>query len=227
MIVGTNDMKTVSLQSEQLWLKQAKDMTLFRITEQRFSFINATNPEQGIQMSIVLKRKIMAELLTTFFPSILLTLITFATTLFKPIYFEASLSVNLTTMLVMTTIFISKMESLPTSATKMIDIWLILCQLAPFVQVILVTGIEYLGEEEQEEQVKPEEDKEISSEEEQIPEPKEAWDFSQKKKCTAPVLTIIGNIQFLLKEYIVCSLRKEGDAFGGHCYLRRLLWSCC
>ena len=108
MIVGTNDMKTVSLQSDQLWLKQAKDMTLFRITEQRFSFINAINPEQGIQMAIVLKRKIMAKLLTTFFPSILLTLITFATTLFKPIYFEASLSVNLTTMLVMTTIFISK-----------------------------------------------------------------------------------------------------------------------
>ena len=108
MIVGTNDMKTVSLQTDQLWLKQTKDMTLFRITEQRFSFINAINPEQGIQMAIVLKRKIMAKLLTTFFPSILLTLITFATTLFKPIYFEASLSVNLTTMLVMTTIFISK-----------------------------------------------------------------------------------------------------------------------
>ena len=198
MIVGTNDMKTVSLQTDQLWLKQTKDMTLFRITEQRFSFINATNPEQGIQMSIVLKRKIMAELLTTFFPSILLTLITFATTLFKPIYFEASLSVNLTTMLVMTTIFISKMESLPsTSATKMIDIWLILCQLVPFVQVMLVTGIEYLGEEEQEEQVKSEEDKEFSSAEEQIPKSKVAWDFSQKKKkYNAPVLTVIGNIHF-------------------------------
>ena len=144
MIVGTNDMKTVSLQTDQLWLKQTKDMTLFRITEQRFSFINATNPEQGIQMSIVLKRKIMAELLTTFFPSILLTLITFATTLFKPIYFEASLSVNLTTMLVMTTIFISKMDGLPpTSAIKMIDIWLIMCQLVPFCEVVLLTAIEY------------------------------------------------------------------------------------
>ena len=199
MIVGTNDMKTVSLQTDQLWLKQTKDMTLFRITEQRFSFINAINPEQGIQMAIVLKRKIMAKLLTTFFPSILLTLITFATTLFKPIYFEASLSVNLTTMLVMTTIFISKMESLPsTSATKMIDIWLILCQLVPFVQVMLVTGIEYLGEEEQEEQVKSEEDKEFSSAEEQIPKSKVAWDFSQKKKkYNAPVLTVIGNIQIL------------------------------
>ena len=56
---------------------------------------------------------------------------------------------NLTTMLVMTTIFISKMESLPaTSYMKMIDIWLILCQLAPFAQVVLITAMEYLRKDE-------------------------------------------------------------------------------
>ena len=76
-------------------------------------------------------------------------MITYATTFFKPFFFEAALSVNLTTMLVMTTIFISKMEGLPpTSATKMIDYWLILCQLVPFAQVVLLTAIEYLREEE-------------------------------------------------------------------------------
>ena len=64
-------------------------------------------------------------------------MITYATTFFKPFFFEAALSVNLTTMLVMTTIFISKMEGLPpTSTTKMIDYWLILCQLVPFAQVV-------------------------------------------------------------------------------------------
>ena len=68
----------------------------------------------------------------------------YATTFFKPFFFEAALSVNLTTMLVMTTIFISKMESLPpTSDTKMIDIWLILCQIYPFLEVVLLTAIEY------------------------------------------------------------------------------------
>ena len=37
----------------------------------------------------------------------------------------------------------------PTSDIKMIDIWLILCQLAPFVQVVLLTAMEYFrGEEE-------------------------------------------------------------------------------
>ena len=41
------------------------------------------------------------------------------------------------------------MESLPpTSDIKMIDIWLILCQLVPFVQVVLLTAMEYFREEE-------------------------------------------------------------------------------
>merc|ERR1711952_215573 len=86
----------------------------------------------------------MSEMMTTYFPTLLLAAITFATTFFKPIFFEAALSVNLTTMLVMTTIFISKMEGLPpTSDIKMIDIWLVLCQMVPFAEVVLLTAMEY------------------------------------------------------------------------------------
>ena len=144
MLVGTLDLKTVTLHPDKLWLEQEKDMTLFQITNHRLIFTNSSNPKQGIRMIVVMKRKIMSEIMTTYFPSILLTLITFATTFFKRIYFEASLSVNLTTMLVMTTIFISKMEGLPpTSEIKMIDLWLVLCQLVPFIEVILVTAIEF------------------------------------------------------------------------------------
>ena len=144
MLVGTLDLKTVTLHPDKLWLEQEKDMTLFQITNHRLIFTNSSNPKQGMRMIVVMKRKIMSEIMTTYFPSILLTLITFATTFFKRIYFEASLSVNLTTMLVMTTIFISKMEGLPpTSEIKMIDLWLVLCQLVPFIEVILVTAIEY------------------------------------------------------------------------------------
>ena len=51
-------------------------------------------------------------------------------------------------MLVMTTIFISKMEGLPpTSDIKMIDIWLVLCQMVPFAEVILITAMEYKRED--------------------------------------------------------------------------------
>ena len=95
-------------------------------------------------MIIVMKRKITSEMMTTYFPTLLLTAITFATTFFKSFFFEAALSVNLTTMLVMTTIFISKMEGLPpTSDIKMIDVWLILCQLVPFIEAVMLTAIEY------------------------------------------------------------------------------------
>ena len=151
MVVGTLDLKTVTLSPDMFWLEQYKDMTLFQITHYELFYTNASNPDQGLRMLIVMKRKIMSEIMTTFFPSILLTLITFATTFFKHIYFEASLSVNLTTMLVMTTIFISKMEGLPpTSETKMIDMWLILCQLVPFIEVVLVTAIEFYNVEKNE-----------------------------------------------------------------------------
>ena len=56
---------------------------------------------------------------------------------------------NLTIMLVMTTIVIGKVEGLPTTSnTKMIDMWLILCQLVPFAQVVFLTIKEYLREDE-------------------------------------------------------------------------------
>ena len=52
-------------------------------------------------------------------------------------------SVNLTIMLVMTTIFTSKIEALPpTSDTKMIDAWLIFSLLIPFAAVVIQTAIE-------------------------------------------------------------------------------------
>ena len=61
----------------------------------------------------------------------------------SPSFFKVTLNVNLTTMLVMTTIFISKIEGglPPTSDIKMINIWLILCQLAPFAQVVLLIAM--------------------------------------------------------------------------------------
>ena len=144
----TVDLETVVLQPLHLLMVQKKDMTLFRIIDSSITAIKKQRPQEGIKITIVMKRKVTSEMMSTYFPSLLLMLITFATTFFKPFFFEAALSVNLTTMLVMTTIFISKMEGLPpTSDTKMIDYWLILCQLVPFVTVVLITAMEYLREE--------------------------------------------------------------------------------
>ena len=57
-------------------------------------------------MEIIFKRRLMNELLTTYLPTFLLLGITYATTFFKHFYFEAALTVNLTVMLVITTLFI-------------------------------------------------------------------------------------------------------------------------
>ena len=95
------------------------------------------------------------------------------------------------------------MESLPpTSATKMIDIWLILCQLVPFTQVVLLTAMEYLREEEQETE-ESEEDclaaKDAIFEEGGETETKKAQNVTQKKRSKAYFvqrLMIIGKFNF-------------------------------
>ena len=136
MGVSSLDKSNVLLFPKKLMMEQTSDMTLFHMTHWDLDYKNKEKPKDGIQMTIVLKRKIMSEMMTTYFPSILLMLITFATTFFKPFFFEAALTVNLTNMLVMTTIFISVMEKLPTTSySKMIDFWLIFCQLVPFTEV--------------------------------------------------------------------------------------------
>ena len=158
MTVQSLDSESLVLNSGNLSMEQDPNMAIFWITGHKLFA-----KKSGVRMAITMKRKTMSEMLTTFFPSSLLMLITFATTFFKPFFFEAALSVNLTTMLVMTTIFISKLEGLPrTTDTKMIDYWLILCQLVPFAEVVLLTAMEYIREEEEEDN-KPEDTKETSS----------------------------------------------------------------
>ena len=108
-------------------------------------------------MEVKFKRRLVNELLTTYLPSFLLLGICYATTHFKSFYFEAAVTVNLTVMLVSTTLFIrwiiscliysalflSVMEKLPpTSYVRLVDIWLINGQLVPFLEVILLTVLE-------------------------------------------------------------------------------------
>ena len=120
-----------------------KDLTLFTISDLTLAKEGNKNM---VFMAIKLKRKIATELLTTYFPTILLLLITYTTIFFDKDLFGDAIAVNLTIMLVMTTIFTSKIEELPpTSDMKMIDIWLIFCLVVPFLEVILRTAIECLN----------------------------------------------------------------------------------
>ena len=120
-----------------------KDLTMFTITNLTLTKEQERNM---VYMAINLKRKVVTELLTTYLPTILLLLITYVTIFFDSSLFGDAIAVNLTIMLVMTTIFTSKIEELPpTSDMKMIDIWLICCLVITFLEVILRTTIEGLN----------------------------------------------------------------------------------
>ena len=136
MAMGSLDRGSVSLIPGQLRMQESQDMPIFRMTHWELKKHRFDTIKNGLRLAIVMKRKIISEIMTTYLPSILLLMITFATTFFKPVYFEAALTVNLTNMLVMTTIFTSVMDRLPTTSyLKMIDFWLIFCQLVPFTEV--------------------------------------------------------------------------------------------
>ena len=85
----TVNLETVLLQPLRLLMLQKQEMTLFQITDSSIVAINTHKPQEGVRMKIVMKRKITSEMMSTYFPSLLLMLITFATTFFKPFFFEA------------------------------------------------------------------------------------------------------------------------------------------
>ena len=120
-------------------------LTQFIITKWSFDFANTTDHSAGLRVTIVLKRRIVNELLPSFLPTFLILMIVYATNYFKDFFFEAIVSVNLTSLLVLTTLFISVSQSLPKTAyIKMIDVWLIFAQLVAFFEVLLHTYMDTL-----------------------------------------------------------------------------------
>ena len=64
-------------------------------------------------------------------------------------FFQAVITVNLTSMLVLTTMFINVSNSLPkTSYMKMVDAWLLFNLLYPFIVVLLHTYMDTLRNDE-------------------------------------------------------------------------------
>merc|ERR1711899_551645 len=105
--------------------------------------------EKGLSISITFGRRLLGTLLTVYLPTILLNVIGHATNFFKPFFFEAVVTLNLTAMLVLTTMFINVSNNLPkTSYVKMVDVWLIFNLLLPFIEVLVHTYMDTLRDDE-------------------------------------------------------------------------------
>ena len=153
------DAESVQLILGQAKTKAEKELTQYFITDDPKSPTIKLNGNNGIEMEIVFKRRLTNEAMMTFFPSLLLIAISYATSFFKlPNFFNTAITVNLTVMLTITTLLISVVKKLAqTSYIKWMEAWLIFAMLIPFTQVILITGMEWSKEMEMKEEKRDEE----------------------------------------------------------------------
>ena len=107
----------MELWPQQVVMSGPTVLTQFIITRTLLDHSSGSNHTfTGLSLAITLKRRIINEILTTYLPTVLLLIIVYATNYFKEFFFEAVVSVNLTALLVLTTLFISVSASLPKTA---------------------------------------------------------------------------------------------------------------
>lgn len=104
---------------------------------------------QEIRLKIVLTKDITPLMLSIFFTTLILTTINQYTNFFNTQgMFEVILSVNATILMTLTSLFISTLNSLPmTTYIKMIEVWLFVNFLYPFVIITVHTLIFVIGKE--------------------------------------------------------------------------------
>jgi hypothetical protein len=66
MAVGKNSIGTVHLIPDKILMKQKLDMTMFEITSWSLDY---KDNHDGLRVLIVMKRKFVSEIMTTYFPS--------------------------------------------------------------------------------------------------------------------------------------------------------------
>jgi len=149
LIVRNLETSVMEIRPHKIRMESETVLTQYLITNWTLAYNNATNVDSGIQMTIVLKRRILNSILTVYLPTVLVLIIVYATNFFKDFFFEAIVTVNLTSLLVLTTLFISVSSSLPQTAyVKMVDVWLIFAQVVPWIYVLLHTLTDWMRPEE-------------------------------------------------------------------------------
>ena len=124
------------------------DLTQYFVKDINDTYIRVENGAEAVELKVVFGRRILGTFLTTYLPTFTLCLVAFSTNYFKSFFFEAIVTVNLTALLVLTTLFISVSNSLPKTAyVKMMDVWLIFNLFIPFAEVVIHTYIDSLRDE--------------------------------------------------------------------------------
>ena len=148
MVIHGNTAKFINLLPGSLNYTGGSDFAQYYVMDYNI-YSSKIKDKTGVKVSLRLGRRLLGTILTVYVPTILLNVIGHTTNYFKDFFFEAIVTVNLTCMLVLVTMFISVSNSLPkTSYLKMMDYWLVFNLLLPFLEVLIHTYIEMLNDEE-------------------------------------------------------------------------------
>ncbi len=143
VVMKGNSGNFVRLVSNFTEYRGPKDLTMYFVKNVTIANEKLDSERDAVRVRLVFQRRILSTILTTYLPTFLICLVSFSTNYFKSFFFEAIVTVNLTSLLVLTTLFIGVSSGLPPTAyVKLIDVWLIFCLVVPFSEVILQASIE-------------------------------------------------------------------------------------
>jgi hypothetical protein len=116
------------------------DLSLMQFDVTNSTFTAIKNASM-VQVELKFQRKIMYHLANTFLPTISLLVLVEITLFFDRSKLDMAVTLSLTIMLVIYTLYQSISQTIPKTAyLKLIDYWLIFCLLAPFVIFIIESG---------------------------------------------------------------------------------------
>ena len=146
-VVDENSEDFLDIQIRQLNFLGPKELTQYFVKKDSI-YKSDIDGRKAIFVEIVLGRRLLSIILTIFAPTVILNLVGHTSNYFKEFFFEAIISVNVTVMLVLTTMLINVSNNLPKTAyIKMIDVWLLFNLIKPFLDIILQTYIDFLRED--------------------------------------------------------------------------------
>ena len=116
MMLRQIDRRSIVLMPNGIKMIGERLLSQYVIESWQLMHLDETNPNKGIYVKIRLRRRIVNEVLTTYMPTILILIIVHSTNYFKPFYFEGMVTVNLTSLLVLTTLYIGVSNSLPNTS---------------------------------------------------------------------------------------------------------------
>ena len=138
----------VTLQAGQHNYTGPELLTEYQIVSSKMKLYEDEFGSTLARVDVTMGRKILGVILTMYLPTVLMNIVGHSTNYMKKFFFEAQVSVNLTVMLVLTTMFASVNSSLPkTSYIKMSDIWFLFNLWLAFIEVLILVKKETLRTE--------------------------------------------------------------------------------